>query len=77
MTNFPNRAFLPQEILWLQAVGTLGKAYIVKETDKFYYKDAVICLENFANLDPRYLLYLMQTPLMDMQVRSNSNGTTA
>ena len=63
--------------LMVTAVGTLGKAYIVKETDKFYYKDAsVICLENFAKLDSRYLLYLMQTPLMDMQVRSNSNGTT-
>lgn len=33
--------------LMVTAVGTLGKTYIVKETDRFYYKDAsVICFEN-------------------------------
>ncbi len=33
--------------LMISAVGTLGKAYIVKEKDKFYYKDAsVLCIEN-------------------------------
>jgi len=37
-------------------IGTLGKVYIVKETDRFYYKDAsVICLENFGKTLPEYL----------------------
>ena len=41
----------------ITAVGTLGKCYIVKEEDKFYYKDAsVICLENRFELNADYLV---------------------
>ena len=33
--------------LMLSAVGTIGKVYIVKSQDRFYYKDAsVICFQN-------------------------------
>ena len=36
----------PGDIM-VTAVGTIGKAYVVKKNDVFYYKDAsVICLEN-------------------------------
>ena len=28
----------------ISAVGTIGKCYIVKESDKFYYKDASVLL---------------------------------
>jgi type I restriction enzyme S subunit len=63
--------------LMVTAVGTLGKTYVVKEGDKFYYKDAsVICLENYANLCSEYLKYVMQSEMMMSQVRSNSGGTT-
>lgn len=59
------------------AVGTLGKTYIVKEKDHFYYKDAsVICFENYAHVCPEYLKYLMESELMKSQIRSNSSGTT-
>lgn len=55
------------------AVGTLGKTYIVKESDKFYYKDAsVICFENRYGMCPEYLSMMMQTPLMLQQIKSNS-----
>lgn len=41
--------------LMVTAVGTLGKTYIVKEKDHFYYKDAsVICFENYAHVCPEY-----------------------
>ena len=58
-------------------VGTLGKTYVVKEEDKFYYKDAsVLCFENFAHLDPYYIKRIMESPLMRGQIKSNSSGTT-
>lgn len=63
--------------IMVTAVGTLGKTYIVKESDKFYYKDAsVICFENRYGMCPEYLSMLMQTPLMLQQIKSNSEGTT-
>lgn len=63
--------------LMVTAVGTLGKTYIVTKNDKFYYKDAsVICFENYAKLSPKYIKMLMETPLMNYQIKSNSAGTT-
>ena len=63
--------------LMVTAVGTLGKTYIVKDRDHFYYKDAsVICFENYAHVCPEYLKYLMESELMKSQIRSNSGGTT-
>lgn len=66
----------PGDIM-VTAVGTLGKTYIVKETDRFYYKDAsVICFENHYGMCSKYLSLMMQTPLMYQQIKSNSDGTT-
>ena len=63
--------------LMVSAVGTLGKTYIVKDKDKFYYKDAsVICLENYGYILPEYLKYIMASEMMMRQIRSNSGGTT-
>lgn len=63
--------------LMVSAVGTLGKTYIVKDKDKFYYKDAsVICLENYGHILPEYLKYIMASEMMMRQIRSNSGGTT-
>ena len=63
--------------LMVTAVGTLGKTYVVKPEDVFYYKDAsVICLENYSHLYSDYLKYVMQSDLMMKQIRGNSDGTT-
>lgn len=63
--------------LMVTAVGTLGKTYVVRDNDHFYYKDAsVICFENYGGLSPDYLKYVMQSDLMNNQIRSNSSGTT-
>ena len=63
--------------LMVTGVGTLGKAYVVKENDKFYYKDAsVLCFENYAGLDAIFLKKLMESDLMQTQINSNSGGTT-
>ena len=63
--------------LMVTAVGTLGKTYIVKGSDRFYYKDAsVICFENFGKINPAYLKLLMYSPYMEEQIKQNSAGTT-
>lgn len=63
--------------LMVTAVGTLGKTYIVKEDDKFYYKDAsVICLENFSGIDSMYMKHIMGSKMMEQQIKRNSGGTT-
>jgi len=63
--------------LMVTAVGTLGKTYIVKEDDRFYYKDAsVICFENFSGINSMYLRHIMESKMMEQQIKSNSGGTT-
>lgn len=63
--------------LMVSAVGTLGKTYIVKEKDRFYYKDAsVLCFKNFAQINAKFLKYAMESSLMKNQIDSNSRGTT-
>ena len=63
--------------LMVTAVGTLGKAYIVKDDDRFYYKDAsVICFENFSKVCPAYLKILMRSPYIKDQIKQSSVGTT-
>ena len=63
--------------LMVTGVGTLGKTYVVKENEKFYYKDAsVLCFENYAGLEASFLKYLMDSETMHAQINSNSGGTT-
>ena len=63
--------------LMITAVGTLGKCYIVKEKDHFYYKDAsVICFENFARISAEYIQNLLNSPYMVETIKSASTGTT-
>ena len=59
------------------AVGALGKTYVVKDTDRFYYKDAsVLCFENFSGINPHYIKLLLSSPFMEEQIKDNSSGTT-
>ena len=63
--------------LMVSAVGTLGKTYIVKENDRFYYKDAsVLCFKNYAQINAMFLKYAMDSSLMKNQIEANSRGTT-
>ena len=67
---------LPNDLM-LTAVGTLGKVYIVKESDKFYYKDgSVLCLANKYGLCAEYLKMVIESPFFKGQYRQESQGTT-
>ena len=63
--------------LMVSAVGTLGRTYVVKEGERFYYKDAsVLCFENFGKINPHFLSFAMKSNMMRQQIDSNSGGTT-
>ena len=67
---------LPNDLM-ITAVGTLGKVYIVKENDKFYYKDgSVLCLANKYRLCAEYLKMVIESPSFKGQYRQESQGTT-
>ena len=66
-----------QNDLMVTAVGTLGKTYVVKSEDKFYYKDAsVLCFENFSRSKPEFIQRLMESPFMKKQIMDQAMGTT-
>lgn len=66
----------PNDIM-VTAVGTIGKTYVVKEEDVFYYKDAsVICLENHHGMNPYYFKYVFASPFIQTQLHTKSAGTT-
>ena len=73
-----SKSGLPQaNDLMLTAVGTLGKAYIVKESDVFYYKDgSVLCLNNFGHLNPIFFKYAIESSMFVKQYQNESEGTT-
>ena len=62
----------------ISAVGTIGKVYIVKETDCFYYKDAsVICFsKKEKSIDSKYLKLCLESGFLQNQIYSQSTGTT-
>ena len=67
---------LPNDLM-ITAVGTLGKVYIVKENDSFYYKDgSVLCLANKYGLCAEYLKMVIESPSFKGQYRQESQGTT-
>ena len=63
--------------LMVTAVGTLGKVYVVKKDEVFYYKDgSVLCLENRNGINPDYLKLAIESPFFIEQYQSESQGTT-
>lgn len=64
--------------LMVSGVGTLGATYIVKQTDRFYYKDAsVLCFENRNEISSKFLQFVLQTPYMVSQIyATEAYGTT-
>lgn len=64
--------------LMVSGVGTIGKVYVVKDTDHFYYKDAsVLCFENRNGIiDSQYAKHMLMSEFIQNQMRENSKGTT-
>lgn len=63
--------------LLISAVGTIGKAYVVKGEKEFYYKDAyVLCFENFGNLFSKFIKYAIESPPLQKQIHEDSMAST-
>ncbi|WP_031568246.1 restriction endonuclease subunit S [Rheinheimera texasensis] len=61
----------------LTSVGTLGSTYIVKESDKFYFKDGNLTwFKNFKGLNSHYLQYWLQSPEGQGQLRKSEIGSS-
>ena len=66
----------PSDIM-LSAVGTIGRAYVVRNNDVFYYKDAsVLCLRNVYQLNSEFIKWILSSDLLQNQMYENSKGTT-
>ena len=77
--SFSKKYGLPKvnDIL-VTGVGTLGITYIVKENEKFYFKDGnIIWLKNDSNTNSKYIEYGFQTEFLKNQINSNSGSTVA
>ena len=64
--------------LMVTGVGTIGKVYIVRENDTFYYKDAsVLCFENrYGAIESEYARIMIDSPLLQEQIHSKTYGNT-
>lgn len=61
----------------ITGVGTLGKVYVVKKDDKFYFKDGnIIWLRWNGNFSSQFLKQLYYTPILIDQVFENAGGST-
>ncbi|MDR1120124.1 MAG: restriction endonuclease subunit S, partial [Dysgonamonadaceae bacterium] len=66
----------PGDIL-ITGVGTLGKVYVVKKGDIFYFKDGnIIWLRSKHKVNSNYIRQLYFTPALISQVFGSSAGTT-
>ena len=62
----------------LTARGTLGRCYIVKEDDEFYFQDGMITwLSNYdSRVTPLYISYLFEMPGFRKQIDALQEGST-
>ena len=69
-------AIQPDDIL-ITGVGTLGKVYVVKDGDKFYFKDGnIIWLKASGKVASKYVMQQFRFSLLLNQVFGTSAGST-
>lgn len=60
----------------ITAIGTIGNSYIVRDRDRFYFKDAsVLWLNKTSNVSSELINYWLQTPLMKKQLYEGIGAT--
>lgn len=63
--------------LMITGVGTIGVPYLVKETDRFYFKDAsVLIFKNLYNLYAQFLCRVFKSSFWNASIHDGSMGTT-
>jgi type I restriction enzyme S subunit len=67
---------LPGDIL-VSATSTIGKCYVVKEGERFYYKDADVWrFRKKTNIDSHYFMYALSMPALRKQIELSVGATT-
>ncbi len=71
-------AFVPSSgDVMITGVGTIGVPYVVKEKDRFYFKDAsVLIFKNDHGLESRYLFFFLKSKSCQQWIKEGSTGTT-
>jgi len=65
----------PGDIM-VTGVGTLGICYVVKENDRFYFKDGnIIWLKKLSNADSRFIEYAFQSDYLREQIDDSVGAT--
>jgi type I restriction enzyme, S subunit len=60
----------------ITAIGTIGNSHVVRETDKFYFKDAsVLWLSKSTSVDSEFINWWLKSPLFCNQL-DEGNGAT-
>ena len=60
----------------ITAIGTIGNAHIVRESDRFYFKDAsVLWMKKIANVKSEYVLAWLKSPRFLEQLDSGNGAT--
>lgn len=63
--------------LMVTGVGTIGVPYIVRQGDRFYFKDAsVLIFKNYHRLCPEFVCAFMKSPYWVQRIHEKSMGTT-
>lgn len=62
--------------LVITAIGTIGNAHIVRETDRFYFKDAsVLWMKKNADVSSEYVLAWLKSPRFFEQLDADNGAT--
>ena len=66
----------PGDIM-VTGVGTLGVCYLVKEGDRFYYKDGnTLCFHSLGKIDSRFVVECYKMPFVINQIEGRADFTT-
>ncbi len=62
--------------IMITAIGTIGNSYIVREQDRFYFKDAsVLWLHKKSEIDSNFVNYWIKSDLFFMQLEKGNGAT--
>ena len=71
-----NHGFPQSGDLLVTAIGTIGNTYIVREQDRFYFKDAsVLWLHKISDVDSRFVNYWFNSSLFYTQLEVGNGAT--
>lgn len=77
-TEYKSKYGVPQKNdLLVTGVGTIGVLYVVKENERFYFKDGnIIWFKSSGSINSQFVKHLFQTRIVRKQIEDNASITT-